>query len=454
MARLGESRSLLPFLAGIAAGAAGAALVAALRPRERLDLRLIRDARDPSGPPTVVIPGILGSGLAHPDGRQAWLNLGNTVGYHDLGLPLRLPLAESRDALAPAGLVGVDDVLPRLFGFTEYADLVDLLERGGFERGGTDAARAAYHVFAYDWRRDLVESARRLDETLEALAEAYGDPDLRLNVLGHSMGGLIARYYLRYGSAEPGGPVTWAGARRIRLLLLSAVPSGGSPHALESLLVGERVGLSATTLSAAVLWRMPALYELLPPPGTVPLVDASGRALEDDVQDVATWHRRHWGPFAPRRRRGEADPPPAGVDEEAFVAAALERAGRFHAALAAEPQTPCPVRVVALGSDTLPTLARAVVDDGVGSPRFEPRSRAQAEIMLEAGDGRVTRSSALAAHLASAADSELGCGIPEVGATHFGSADHHGLYAEPGFQSLLLRLLLRPRRGERGRGRA
>jgi hypothetical protein len=33
-----------------------------------------------------------------------------------------------------------------------------------------------------------------------------------------------------------------------------------------------------------------------------------------------------------------------------------------------------------------------------------------------------------------------------VSALYFGGADHHGFYAERGFQSVLLRLLLRPAR--------
>jgi hypothetical protein len=65
--------------------------------------------------------------------------------------------------------------------------------------------------------------------------------------------------------------------------------------------------------------------------------------------------------------------------------------------------------------------------------------------MLEAGDGRVTRASVLAAHAPEADSSEIDCGIPEVSGSFFGSADHHGIYSEPTFQSLLLRLLLRPR---------
>ena len=64
--------------------------------------------------------------------------------------------------------------------------------------------------------------------------------------------------------------------------------------------------------------------------------------------------------------------------------------------------------------------------------------------MLDAGDGRVTRASVLASHLLDGEDGDLGCSLPEVGHAFFGSADHHGVYREPTFQSIILRLLLRP----------
>jgi hypothetical protein len=56
----------------------------------------------------------------------------------------------------------------------------------------------------------------------------------------------------------------------------------------------------------------------------------------------------------------------------------------------------------------------------------------------------VTRASVLAAHLPGAEDTDTGSGLPEVAQAFFGSADHHGIYSEPTFQSILLRLLLRP----------
>jgi len=446
-----SGRAWLPFLAGALAGAAGGlfaqTLWRALAPRRGLEAWLVRGARGHTDvPPTVFVPGILGCELVGPDGPH-WLNLGNAVGYHDLALPLSLPPGESRDALRPAGLLGVDAVLPRLFGFTEYADVLGLLERAGFRRDrAADEPGPTHHVFTYDWRRDLIESARGLGSLLEALAEARGEPDLRVNVIGHSMGGLLARYYLRFGEAPPGGPVTWAGARRIRNLILVATPNAGGVPALDAILNGTRVGFSNTTLAAAVIERMPAIYQLLPPAGVPALVDARGDAVDADLHDAATWERFGWGCFAsqPKRRHAERV---AGDPEQrrAFVRATLALAREFHAALGRQPETACPARVVMLGGDCLPTPGRAVLSERPGeTPRFEPETRAQVGMIMEAGDGRVTRASALASHLPGADEGDIGCGLPEVSQAFFGAADHHGIYREPTFQSLLLRLVLRP----------
>ena len=261
------------------------------------------------------------------------------------------------------------------------------------------------------------------------------------------MGGLIARYYLRYGTAEPDpdAPVTWAGARRIRNLILVAVPNGGGVHALEALLLGNRVGLSYATLASPVVTRMPSVYQLLPPIGAPALVDHTGEPIDADLHDVETWRRFGWGPFgaASRRLVALADGRDK-VEHPAFLEAALLRARAFHAALARTPETPCPAKVILLGGDCLPTLARALVPERPGMPRFEPLNRKEAEGMFDAGDGRVTRASVLGAHLPGADDTETGSGYPEVAQSFFGSADHHGIYNEPTFQSVLLRRLLRP----------
>jgi pimeloyl-ACP methyl ester carboxylesterase len=425
-------RALSPFLAGLVAGAAAAVLTRAIvRPRRTFDPRLLRRKRS-DVTPVVLVPGVLGSGLHRPDGTQVWLSMQNALRHHDLQLPLRLPLTDSRDELVPGALLGTRALMPRLFGFTEYAELVEVLEQAGF-RERKRAPR--YHVFAYDWRRDVVEAARNLGATLDALAEARGEPDARFSMIGHSMGGLVARYYLRYGTAEPGGPVTWAGARRIRTLVLAVSPNGGSIPALEAILTGERVGLSTTTLAPEVIARMPSMYQLMPPAGTHPLLSPKLEPLSDDLHDVATWQRHGWGPYAPGFASPELEL------EREYLATVLARARELHDALARPVESPCPIPVLLLGGDCLPTLARAVVGERPGPPRFEAITDADAEAMFEAGDGRVTRASVLAAHLPS--DPVTEAGMPEVTRAVFGSADHHGIYGEPTFQSLLVRALLR-----------
>jgi pimeloyl-ACP methyl ester carboxylesterase len=440
----------LPFLAGIAAGVTGAVLSRALAPRRGLDVRLFRSSReDPDLPPVVFVPGILGSELADPDGLHVWLNLRNALGHYDLALPLKLPFSESRDGLRPAGLLGVDRALPRLFGFTEYADFVSLVEGAGFSRDRPSRQPgASHHVFTYDWRRDLVESVGLLHDALERLADERGEPELRVNLVAHSMGGLIARYYMRYGVAEPGGPVTWAGARRIRRLVLVATPNAGGMPALDAILNGSRVGFSYATLASHVTERMPAIYQLLPPAGSPALLDGRGNPMDCALHDPATWERFGWGPFGKMPARRRYDAPRADPDaRKAFVTAALERGRAFWEALNRAPAEPCPARVLLLGGDCLPTLGRALVGERPGQPpRFLPETRAQAELMLEAGDGRVTRASTLAAHLADAEGGESACGVPEVSQVFIGAADHHGIYDEPTFQSVLLRTLLMPAR--------
>jgi pimeloyl-ACP methyl ester carboxylesterase len=410
--------------------------------------RLIKRPRPEDVDPVVVVPGLMGSGLCRPDGTPVWLNVRNALGHYNLSLPFNLPLCDSRDELVPKGLLGTDAVLPRLFGFTEYADLLELLQAAGFRNEPPRPNRATYHVFAYDWRRDLVEAVERLHETLEALAEQRGDPEARFTVIGHSMGGLVARYYMRYGAEPPaeGMPVTWAGAERIRRLVLTAVPNGGAIQALEGILYGNRVGLSYTTLAAPVVARMPSVYQLLPPKGAPALLDDRLEPLEADLHAVETWERFGWGPFAAAPARRLAGIPDA--EREAhreFLPAALERARALHAALAAWPALACPAKVVLLGGDCLPTLARALVPAKPGLfPRFEPLNRAEADAMFDAGDGRVTRASVLALHSIAPGEPEANSGIPEASNVFIGATDHHGIYREPTFQSVLLRVLLHP----------
>ena len=170
-----------------------------------LDRRIVRALpRGRRRRAVVFVPGLLGSQLLRPDGSVAWLNLGNTLGHHDLTLPRRLPFAAARDELHPGFLIGTDTALPRAFGFTEYDDFLEPARLGRLRaRRRPGPALRGLHL-------RLAARPRRVGARPRAAARgpgaAMGDPGARFHLVGHSMGGLVVRYYLRYGGAdaEPG----------------------------------------------------------------------------------------------------------------------------------------------------------------------------------------------------------------------------------------------------------
>jgi hypothetical protein len=109
--------------------------------------------------------------------------------------------------------------------------------------------------FPYDWRLSNRFSAQRLaagvDRHLAAWKQHTGDPGARVILLAHSMGGLVARYWLE----------VLEGWRDCRALVTFGTPYRGSPDSLDYLANGYKkpfVDLSAMVLS------FPAIYELLP----------------------------------------------------------------------------------------------------------------------------------------------------------------------------------------------
>ena len=106
-------------------------------------------------------------------------------------------------------------LIPGLWKIDGYDKLVSRLQQ---------LPRVDFHPFPYDWRRDNRVAARRLEVQAGAwLAERRrDDPDARLVLVAHSMGGLIARYYLE----------VLGGWQDTRFLLTFGTPFRGSPNAV------------------------------------------------------------------------------------------------------------------------------------------------------------------------------------------------------------------------------
>jgi pimeloyl-ACP methyl ester carboxylesterase len=368
--------------------------------------------------PVILIPGALGSRLLDKhSGAEVWP--GSTLhllagSKQDLVLPFDpVTLQPVDDDLEASGLF--EEVLNADF---YGAILQTLRQSGGFVPGKpgehADPRVRRYYVFAYDWRQDNVTIARRLDALIEQLRHDYDDPTLKVNLIAHSMGGLITRYYLRYGTVdalqgEGAFPIDMAGAKKVATAVLLGTPNLGSVSSLQSMLLGHRVGFRR--IEPEVLATMPSVYELLPHPLTDWSVDPSGKDLDLDLYDVATWKRMQWSVFDPAivgrlRARfkvpSEADAYLSAL--QAYFARNLERARRFIWSVTFE-EPSSPVKFVVFGGDCVLTPARIVIEPQAGRSlaRLFPEDVQHklpgvdySRLMLEPGDGEVTKPSLLA----------------------------------------------------------
>lgn len=153
-----------------------------------------------------------------------------TSGYPELALAVD-GADEHRPHLLPGGVT--DSVAGRDF----YRSIMETLERfGGYHRTqpGTPlpAGQRSYYVFSYDWRQDLQQTAAELSRFLARIRHDHRSPKLGVDVIAHSMGGLVTRYFVRYGAAyvinsnelQP----TMAGAEFVRRVILLGTPNLGS----------------------------------------------------------------------------------------------------------------------------------------------------------------------------------------------------------------------------------
>ncbi len=431
--------------------------------------RLYASGMEPShAPPVIIIPGILGSRLRdRKTGHELWPGSLLNVLWSARSLALDI----DPSTLEPkADDIEAYDLFRGLLGADFYGAIVATLEKqGGYVRGqpGRPASSNTrrYYVFPYDWRQDNVVTARKLDAFIEQIRLDYGDPGLKVDVVAHSMGGLVARYYIQYGVTDvlDGNdfPANFLGAQKIRTAVLLGTPNLGSTAALHSMLAGHKVGWQ--TIPTEVLATMPSIYELLPHPVTNWIVDPSGQPIERDLYFVGTWIAYHWSVFDPtieQRVRSRSGSEAAGKARvtllQDYFAKRIERARRFVWSLTYNEIQRAPVRMVVFGGDCTLTPARIVLEppseqdtSGVPSARLLPEDmrfpRAGVDysrLMLEPGDGEVTKPSLLARQSLDPTVSRSEDVFFPLAYAFFLCVDHAHLTGNINFQDNLLNVLL------------
>ncbi|RJG09942.1 hypothetical protein D3879_17975 [Pseudomonas cavernicola] len=401
--------------------------------------------------PVILIPGAFGTRLRdRVSGEEIWPGPWWRIlfsSYPELALEIDPQTNMPRPSRLEASGIA-EQALRRDF----YRPILRTLTQfGGYVRAqpGTPARKGErrYYVLSYDWRQDTLRSVRELDRLIAAVRRDYADPTLRVDVVAHSMGGLIARYYLRFGTRDvlDGEPhlVTMDGADRVRKLVLLGTPNLGSVGSLHAFISGEKVGWGR--ISPRTLATFPSGYQLFPHPLNNWLVDIEGKPRHDDLFDPKTWQRMAWSVYEPTLAAA-ADAPTL----QRYFAYNLERARRLAWMLSvAEPVSP--IRYVLFGGGCHMTPARLLVEqfNGRDTVRLTPSDIAAPrpgvpydELMIEPGDGRVTKPSLLARETLDPGAPQSEDSFLPVAYAFFLCEDHAFLTSNINFQDNLLNALL------------
>lgn len=410
-------RLLFGFLALFIAFQAGEYYQAKKKARPDL-LRLYMQNRAVTDqPPVVFIHGVMGSKLRNSKtGEVLWPGPYNRILFSDYSdLALNIDPATLNPAPDNVEAYAINEAA---IGQDFYGKIIRTLAQAGeyhLSMAGVppDKNRKNYYVFYYDWRHDNVRNAARLADFIDQIRSDYADQQLKVDIVAHSMGGLIARYYIRYGRLDVLNsndfPVNLYGGERVRRVILLGTPNLGSVEILNLFINGLNLG-PVEKIHTETMATMPSLFQLFPHPLNNWIVTSSGKPLERDLFDVEIWRRFQWSIFDPgvRQRiisRFENDVEAENYLEllEAYFAKHLERARRFVWSLTVPLPENHPKLIVFGGTCTL-TPARIVVEEVKGDSliRMYPDEITQPVVgvdyntlLLEPGDGSVTKASLL-----------------------------------------------------------
>jgi pimeloyl-ACP methyl ester carboxylesterase len=205
----------------------------------------------------VLLPGIMGSALAR-NGKPVWDLSAGAVGSFltSLGSSVQdlVPLGDgSPSDVTATHLLKDTHLIPYLWKIDGYSGLANYI-RARFDLTPGEN----FFEFPYDWRLDNRISAQKLkvavSDWLDNQRLRY--PDARLTLVAHSMGGLVARYFLE---ALDGWRVT-------RTLVTLGTPHRGSVKALDFLVNGLTKTLGPIKLIdlTKLVRSLPSVYQLLP----------------------------------------------------------------------------------------------------------------------------------------------------------------------------------------------
>ena len=357
--------------------------------------------------PVIIVHGFLGAKLIHPKTRKnIWGDFklsDNTTAFPPeksrmLAVPMTpgLPLQKLKGSAVVRGLM--EEAKARVFGMnislSSYSSLVKILTgRGGYcvENKPLPKGKSIKNLFlfGYDWRRDLPYNASLLAKFI-AKKKAYmqrqyekkfgiKNYDVQFDVIAHSMGGLLSRYYLRYGGEDmpTDGSIakpTWAGSKNIDKLLIVGTPNGGYLDTVLEMTRGLKVDSNAPMIAPAILGTWATYYQMMPPTSTRSVIykgDPSKKGV--DIFDPKVWIKLKWGLADPKQDEmlKVLLPKVKKASERRKIALehltkCLKRAKQFTNTMRIVASPPDDVRLFLFLGDAVQTHRRATVDRKTG----------------------------------------------------------------------------------------
>ncbi|WP_353354029.1 hypothetical protein [Intrasporangium sp. DVR] len=223
----------------------------------------------------VVLPGIMGSTLGvrgkdgspasdnlfwAPSGGAIWKLITRRNSILDHELPEGIGDAHPDDGVEPVGLMPDVHAIPGIWTpLKGYDVLVKHLRSLGYHEATGD--RPANLVPApYDWRLSNRYNGRQIASIVEPALDRWraqgGEyADARLVFVCHSMGGLVARWYIE----------KCGGHEVTRKLITLGTPWRGATNAVEQLVNGVRKGIGPLSVNLTGFARsLPSLHQLMP----------------------------------------------------------------------------------------------------------------------------------------------------------------------------------------------
>lgn len=432
--------------------------------------------------PVVVLPGFLGSVMIDRDTDiVVWGRFlaGQQASFRkDVQRRVALPmtgaktLSELRDAVEPVDVLDNAEVALGSKGITvnAYPGMVsgimigaasdnpekDIPSKAELRKWARNIEDEPYltdptRPVPFDWRRDLTEETLRLEKVIdrayeEKISLGYTGDQARVDVVAHSLGTLIVRYYLRYGTqslpVDGSAPILdWRGATKVRRAILVGPPNNGSLDSLYMLAEGGKPLPLLLTTPPPVIGSFVSMYQLMPHRDSMSVVSADD-GTPIDIYDVETWDTLSWG-LLDRKPSSEKvlenlmpEIATASQRREAakkYLALCLSNALQLHRALDIPASPPPGTTLHLFASNTLDTEGVAIVDTTSG--KF-------VGVKKVPGDGRVTRKSALGNIAIKANPSQPIEPSVDWTSVHFVPGEHFGLVDNPVFTNNLMYLLL------------